>query len=75
MEIWRTTTPTQTGWYWCIPIRESGYVNLNEEIKPIIVYVECLENGTDIYATGQDYADTSENFSAWIGPLQIPNKP
>jgi hypothetical protein len=67
---WTTDPPTREGWYWAIDA-EDGEINLHRVFradhggndKPLEVWLDQYES------------DNLSDYTCWLGPLPIPNKP
>lgn len=61
---WTTTPPTQEGWYWA-----------KRENDIIMVEVADTEAGGCAWEAGLDYPKDFADYSAWLGPLPVPEPP
>ena len=62
---WSTTPPTEPGWYWTVYMQELHIVQVvQDEFQDVKSFV----------AYWLDYTKDLQDFSAWLGPLPVPDK-
>ena len=70
---WTTEPPTKDGWYWayCKPGND-----IVEDAPEIVTVTFAGELGIIVESAGHDdWSDTFEVFTHWLGPIPEPEKP